>query len=75
MTMNYLVNVPHIETDKGLEFYSPFEHVSVDWPQIGQPLYMVWSHSFHMDVAGADSFAKAMDIATEFLKYAETANA
>ena len=73
MSMVYLANVPCIESDKGLSFYTPYENVCVDWPTEDSPHYSVWSFVSHMDVIFTKDFAKAMDTAAEWLKQAEPA--
>lgn len=73
MSMVYLANVPCIETDKGLNFYTPHEHVAVDWPSADADYYSVWSFGECMDVMLTRDFAKAMDTAARWLKLAEPA--
>lgn len=44
MAMHYLVNVPHIETDTGIEFYTKDAHASLDFPCEGGAYYSVIDH-------------------------------
>lgn len=44
MTMLYLASVPRIETDTGIEFFSPTAHISLDFPLPEYPGYHVLDH-------------------------------
>ena len=44
MSMVYLANVPSIETETGMEYYTPHAHVSLDNPIEGNPCYFVLTH-------------------------------
>jgi hypothetical protein len=72
MSMMFLANVARTTSEKSVNFYTPYEHVVVDYPSKAQPNYMVWSYD-HSDVAVAKDFAKAMDTAARWLKLAEPA--
>lgn len=73
MTMVYLANVPSIETDRGMMFYTPHNHVEVIYPSQGDPVY--WVFSFHgiEPTRGFPHFHQAMDFASRVLKQAEPA--
>lgn len=75
MTMLYLANVPCIQSERGINFYTPHNHVAVYYPDDNSPSYMVWDYfrdgrAMH-DRAFFGSFADAMDKAAEWLRQAE----
>lgn len=76
MTMVYLANVPSLETDMGIMFYTPNAHVAVDYPTYYNPDYYVVAllgdgkaRTFH----NFARFDQAMDYASRVLKQAEPA--
>lgn len=72
MTMVYLANVPSVETDMGIMFYTPHAHVSVDYPIDDNPFYFVMSH-FGTGSRNFAKFHQAMDYASRLLKQSEPA--
>lgn len=72
MSMVYLANVPSIATDNAVVFFTPYEHVAVDYPSELQPDYLVSSY-YDSDMLRTNDFATAMDMAAAFLKRAEPA--
>jgi hypothetical protein len=71
MTMVYLANVPSIETDTSVMFYTPFNHVEVVYPRPDDPAY--WVFSFH-GIEPTRAFARfdqAMDFASRVLHQSE----
>jgi len=72
MSMVYLANVPSIAAGNTVSFYTPHEHVVVDYPSTSQADYIV-SSFFHSDIRRTNDFAAAMDLATRWLKQAEPA--
>ena len=73
MSMVYLANVPSIAYDGGVAFYTPHEHVVVDYPTPNNPDYTVISFESRRTTCFARDFANAMDIASDLLKLAEPA--
>ena len=76
MSMVYLANVPCIQSERGLDFYTPHNHVAVYYPSDNSPSYMVWDFFKPFNIAPHDraffgSFAEAMDKAAEWLKQSE----
>ena len=72
MSVIYLANVPSITTDNYVAFFTPYEHVCVDYPRDGEPNYIVSSY-YDEDMLRTKDFAIAMDMAASFLKRAEQA--
>lgn len=72
MSMVYLANVPSIAAGNTVSFYTPHEHVCVDYPRDGEPNYIVSSY-YDEDMLRTKDFAIAMDMAASFLKRAEQA--
>lgn len=73
MTMVYLANVRSLETDWGIECFTPDAHVSIDYPCDGSPWYHV---IVHWGRAGSRNFARfdqAMDYTSRLLKQSEPA--
>ena len=68
MSMHYLVNVPRIETDWGLEFYTPTAHVSLDWPFEGNPNYEVRNYNTLDTPRDFPDMASALDWAAQCLR-------
>ena len=77
MSIFYLANVPCIQSERGINFYTPHNHVAVYYPSDNSPSYMVWDFSRDGKAPHAKaffgSFANAMDKASEWLKRAEPA--
>ena len=73
MTMVYLANVQTSQDKLGVNFFTPHEHVAVDWPSEHTPHYVVWSYIAKTDIAAFNSYADAMDTAARWLKRAEPA--
>lgn len=77
MSMVYLANVQSIATERGINFYTPHNHVAVYYPSDGSPSYMAWDYfrdgKASHDKAFFGTFADAMDKASEWLKRAEPA--
>ena len=73
MSMVFLANVPSIAYDGGVAFYTPHEHVVVDYPSLDQPSYTVMSCESYRTIRRINDFATAMDTAARFLKRAEPA--
>ena len=73
MTMAFLANVPHIETPLGLECYTQYAHVSIDYPFEGQPEYFVLVAIGSGRSRSFADFASAMDYASRCLKQSEPA--
>lgn len=71
MTMVYLANVPHIETPFGIECYTQYAHVSIDYPIHEQPDYYVIVHWGSSRSRGFADFASALDYASRCLKQSE----
>jgi hypothetical protein len=71
MTMVYLANVQSIETDWGIECYTPHAHVSVDYPYREQPDYVVIAHLGAGTTRRFPRFDQAMDYASRCLKQSE----
>lgn len=75
MTMLYLANVPSITDERGINFYTPHNHVVVYYPDDNSPSYMAWDYfrdgKAPHDKAFFGTFADAMDKAAEWLKRAE----
>jgi hypothetical protein len=77
MSMVYLANVPSIASDNCVSFFTPYEHVAVDYPRgsegvVNSTDYIVSSY-YNSDVLRTNDFATAMDAAAAFLKQAEPA--
>jgi hypothetical protein len=72
MSMVFLANVQSIVAANVVSFYTPHEHVTVDYPRGGQPDYIVSSY-YHSDIRRTNDFATAMDLAARWLKQAEPA--
>ena len=70
MSMVFLANVPSITSDNCISFYTPYEHVAVDYPNELQADYLVSSY-YNSDFVRTNDFASAMDLAADFLKLAE----
>ena len=77
MSIFYLANVPCIQSERGINFYTPHNHGAVYYPSDNSPSYMVWDYfrdgKAPHDKAFFGSFADAMDKASEWLKRAEPA--
>jgi hypothetical protein len=77
MSIFYLANVPCIQSERGINFYTPHNHVAVYYPADNSPSYMVWDYfrdgKAPHDKAFFGSFVDAMDKASEWLKRAEPA--
>jgi len=77
MTMVYLTNVPSITDERGINFYTPHNHVAVYYPDDSSPSYMAWNYfrdgKAPHDKAFFGNFAAAMDKAAEWLKQSEPA--
>lgn len=76
MTMVYLANVPSLETDMGIMFYTPNAHVAVDFPTYYNPNYYVVALLGDGDIRNFRNFPhfhQAMDYASRVLKQAEPA--
>jgi hypothetical protein len=72
MSMVFLANVQTIVAANVASFYTPYEHVTVDYPREGEPNYIVSAY-FDEDMVRTSDFATAMDMAASFLKRAEPA--
>jgi polyphosphate kinase len=73
MSMVYLANVPCIQSERGLDFYTPNAHVSVDFPSDEIPSYYAAIHKNDFAVMHPfNCFADAMDFASNYLKHSET---
>lgn len=77
MSMIYLANVESIATDNAVVFFTPHEHVCVDYPRgsegvVNSTDYIVSSY-YDSDILRTNDFATAMDMAATFLKRAEPA--
>lgn len=73
MSMVYLANVPSIAYEGGVTFFTPHEHVVVDYPTPNNPDYTIISFESYRTTCFARDFADAMDIASDLLKRAEQA--
>lgn len=74
MSMVYLANVPSIATDTGIDFYTPYEHVAVDYPHGRKAHYTVWTRvtdTIRLNVMETRDFAFAMDTAAQWLQISE----
>ena len=71
MTMVYLANVPSIETDTSVMFYTPFNHVEVAFPTPDNPAYWVLSFFGVETTRSFPRFDQAMDYASRLLKQSE----
>ena len=72
MSMIYLANVPSIVAGTCVSFFTPYEHVAVDYPSLVQDDYIVSSY-YNSDILRTNDFATAMDTAARWLKQAEPA--
>jgi hypothetical protein len=73
MSVVYMANVPSIATGRGIEFYTAFAHVSVDFPSDEIPNYYATIHRNDFAVMHPFTcFADAMDFASNMLKQSET---
>lgn len=72
MSMIYLASVPSIAAGNTVSFFTPYEHVAMDYPRDGQPDYIVSSY-YHSDIRRTNDFATALDLAARWLKQAEPA--
>lgn len=73
MTMVYLANVPSLETDTSVLFFTPYNHVEVVYPQPTDSAYWVVSYFNKKDTRWFDRFDQAMDFASRLLKQSEPA--
>ena len=73
MTMVFLVNVPHIETHMGIEFYTPHAHASLDYPCEGGAYYSVIDHMGTFRSWDFTNLADALDYIATHLKQSEPA--
>ena len=74
MTMVYLANVPSVETDMGIEFYTPHAHASLDYPCEGNPNHFVLTHWGPIERSREFvSLADALDFIAKILKVSEQA--
>lgn len=73
MTMVYLVNVPSIETDMGMLFYTPHAHVAVDYPIDDNPNYFVLVGIGKGESRNFRHFHQAMDYAARVMQQSEPA--
>ena len=73
MSMHYLANVAHLETDMGVLFYTPHAHVCVDHPIEDNPNYFVLVGIGAGESRNFARFDQAMDYAARVLKQAEPA--
>lgn len=71
MTMIYLANVPQIETDMGILFYTPHAHVCVDYPIDDNPNYFVLVGLGNGESRNFARFSQAMDYAARVMQQAE----
>jgi hypothetical protein len=71
--MIYLANVESIASDYAVAFFTPHEHVCVDYPRHGEPTDYIVSSYYDSDILRTNDFATAMDMAAAFLKRAEPA--
>ena len=77
MSMVYLANVPCIQSERSLEFYTSHGHATVEFPSDEIPSYAVLMHwpqpRSGWPVRTFKRFDEAMDFASSFLKQAEPA--
>ena len=71
MTMVYLANVPSLETEWGIECFTPHAHVSIDFPYRDQNLYVVIPHYGRMGCRSFERFDQAMDYASRLIQQSE----
>ena len=71
MTMVYLANVPSLETDTSILFFTPYNHVEVVYPQPDEPRYWVFSFFGVEHTKSFPRFDQAMDFASRLLKQSE----
>lgn len=72
MSMIYLASVPSIAAGNTVSFFTPYEHVAVDYPRDGLSDYIISSY-YHSDIRRTNDFATALDLAARWLKQAEPA--
>ena len=70
MSMIYLANVQSIAAGNTVSFFTPYEHVAVDYPRDGEPSYIVSSY-YDSDMVRTNELAVALDMAVAFLQRAE----